>query len=451
MPDDITKDIFSLRKIQETISQSAVTGTLILVDLVNSTEYKTRNGEDAWLSRLLDFYKTVKRGLDPLVPVKYLGDGILGFYPDKEVKPNDFIDISKKILKEIEHINSKRRYTPEHEIRVRIVLGYGRVFLFEGKDPQGTVVDKLFRMEKYVPENCIGMIEEFHVSTKHENAYLIGRYSLKGLAGGRHRLYILGQPEESSKHGIENAKRRAALNDIWDLGVANVGKICLISGYIPPELGRQTTIQMGDKDAIINSYHNLAKVGRSGDIEILTSRDVRQHHLRENVVCIGGPYWNKITLRFMQEIKSPYVFDFSDPDDDRTPMICCLSDKIYEAIWSKTRLCRDYGFFARFCNPFNSDRHVILACGIETQAVAGIVQAFSEEQVEFLRLHNKIAFGLVGDEDLPTEFPDFFCLMPFDVEDTGAVHLPSGEDQVACIVFNWLGGHSGRLQETPKD
>jgi hypothetical protein len=328
-------------------------------------------------------------------------------------------------------------------MQVRIVLGHGKVFLLNRVDPQGTTVDKLFRMEKHVPTGYIGMSEEFSRLTAPAGSQSIGRFALKGLSPARQPILVVGPFQDLAPPYdlLLAAKRRGALHELWDLGKAGQGKILLVGGYIPPQPGEPYTVQMGDKEAILRAFRNLAIVGRLEDVHVTTSRDVREADLRENVVSIGGPYWNLVTLRFMREVRSPFVFDFSDPNSDRTPLIDCLSGAVHSALWAGHRLVRDHGFFARLQNPFNAERHVVLACGIETQAVDGAIQAFSSDHAQFLDLYHAIA--RLGDD---TSLPDFFCHMPFDIEDTGVTRLPSAHDQTARILTNWSHGHSGELQ-----
>lgn len=447
----VTEEIKSLEKIRQEVEKRSVEGTLLLADLVDSTPYKTRNGETVWLSRLIDFQDAVKRALDPLAPTKILGDGILGFYHISDMSPAQLLQTGRRILDEIRRVNQERAYRADHVIHVRVVLSMGRVFLFEDADPQGSAVDKLFRIEKYVPGGCIGMTEEFRNKVDCPECTLAGRYRLKGLAEGRHRLFLIGPVGEIVSTKSEKARRRAALHDIWDLGRTGEGKIYVITGYIPPEEGQPCMIQIGDKEATIIAFKNLCFAGRLEDAEEMTSHDVRDWHFRENIVCIGGPYWNQVTSKFMREIKSPFIFDFSNPADDRTPLIDCLTNKTYADTWSGARLSRDCGFFARFKNPFNPDRHVILACGIETPAVMGMLQAFSEDQNDFLKLHEAILRGVAPGNASTGELPDFFALMEFRVEYNGSVHLPIAADQIKRIVFDWKNGHNLQLQEAPTE
>lgn len=447
---DVENSIRSLRKHKKAIKGKAVKGSLVLVDLIDSTAYKTKNGEGEWLTRLVAFQDAVKSALGPLKPTKFLGDGILGFYKPSEIAPAKLREKAEKILEEIRQLNSAEAYRGDHIVHVRVVLGYGEVFLFEGKDPQGTAVDKVFRIEKYVPADCIGMVQEFVDVAKPTQAEPVGRYHLKGLAEGRHQLYILGSVDDKANVVLNLARKRAALYDIWDLGLAGEGKIYLISGHIPPEEKQPATIQIGDNQAVIQAYKNLARVGRLENVEVLTSLNVHEEYLKENVVCIGGPYWNNVTLRFMQEIKSPFIFDFGAPDD-RTPIVNCLNSEQYEATRSGDRLTRDAGFLGRFPNPMNPERHVILACGIESPSVAGIIEAFSENQSHFLKLHDAILSAGQPKGAPRNDIPPFFARMEFKVEYNGNVHMPTAEGQVSNILIDWLRDHNGKLQEGPPE
>ena len=152
------------------------------------------------------------------------------------------------------------------------------------------------------------------------------------------------------------------------MGARGDGQIALVSGYIPPEAEGSDTIELGDKDALVSAVMNIARVGRIKDVRVLTCNEASDSDLRENVVCIGGPYYNSATLQFMQEIWSPFIFDFSDLEQDLTPLQSCLTQDVFEATRSSGRVTQKFGFVGRFKNPYNSQRHVILACGIETSA-----------------------------------------------------------------------------------
>jgi len=78
-------------------------------------------------------------------------------------------------------------------------LFYGKYqrALFVDDDPQGTAVDKVFRMEKYVPSDSIGMLQEFVDRAKPDSLESAGRYRLRGLADGRQQLWVVvGSPSQ---------------------------------------------------------------------------------------------------------------------------------------------------------------------------------------------------------------------------------------------------------------
>ena len=121
----------------------------------------------------------MEEAISPLPPTKYLGDGILVFAKEDCIVPAEFLNFANRVYQKLTETN--HNYTDEHAIRARIILGYGSVFLFDENDPQGSAVDKLFRIEKYVPNGCVGMSEEFRQQTQVTNVRSIGRYRLKGL------------------------------------------------------------------------------------------------------------------------------------------------------------------------------------------------------------------------------------------------------------------------------
>jgi len=439
----LEEDIARLRLEVERLQDHLIEGSLMLVDLAGSTAYKTAHPQEVWLPRLVDFRSAVERAIAPTRPTKYLGDGILLFARTDEIDPAEFLTFAERIYSNLAEMNQK--YTSKHIILARIVLGYGSVFLFDGTDPQGSAVDKLFRLEKYVPNGCIGMSSEFSDQTKIENVRSAGCYRLKGLAQGLHELYLVDSLDPAALAKVGELQQQVALREFWDLGNQGSGPISLITGCIPPESDGADTIEMGDKDALVAAVINIAKVGRIGNLKVLTCHEATDGDLRENVICIGGPYYNSITLQFMQEIKSPFIFNMTDPEGDKTPIQKCLDDgALFESQWMGARLSNDWGFLGRFKNPYNSDRHVILACGIETSGVSGIVKAFSTENPHLLGLHQAIREQSEGETDLA----DFFCLMKFRVEKNGMPRLPSRDEQLQEIVARaWSKGHDGQTQQ----
>lgn len=104
-------------------------GNLILVDLAGSTSFKTRNPESIWLDRLVAFYETVKAKL-PDGQIKYLGDGVLGFFETDKISSKALLEKAKEILITVNELNSTRQFLGEHALVVRIILNSGAVICF---------------------------------------------------------------------------------------------------------------------------------------------------------------------------------------------------------------------------------------------------------------------------------------------------------------------------------
>ena len=442
---DIVEDIDHLLQHGQRLQRHCVEGSLVLVDLADSTAYKTANPERIWLPRLLDFRNAVEDAISPTSPTKYLGDGILLFAKTDETSPCKFVEFSKQIYLNIAEKN--RSYPGGHAIVARIVLHYGPVFLFDGDDPQGSAVDKVFRLEKYVPNGCIGMSTEFKDRANIADVTSVGSYRLKGLTRGLHELFLLNRSDGKPPPMLDDLRKQAALRDFWDLGINGSGIVTIITGCIPPEIDGADTIEMGDKDALVDAVLNVARVGRIHNLKVLTCQEAREEDLQGNIICIGGPYYNSVTLKLMQEIQSPFVFDLTDTEGDKTPIRRC--DDIggsFESRWNEGgRLIHDWGFLGRFRNPFNNNAHVILACGIETSGVFGIVKAFGTKNPHLQDLHGAVREKSVDRSDLV----DFFCLMMFNVERTGVPTLPPCEDQLRGIVLDWWGRHNKCIQKAP--
>lgn len=149
----------------------------------------------------------------------------------------------------------------------------------------------------------------------------------------------------------------------------------------------------------------------------------------------------------MREIKSPYIFDLFH---DETPLINQIDNDIYYSSRDHTRITKDYGFFARFTNPLNEERHVILACGIETYGVHGAVRAFSgiRNNAHFLALHD-IIYEKMKESGLSGDQLEFFCLLEFEVEINGQVRIPSLDTQLKGLAVKWNDEKNWKFQNPP--
>lgn len=437
------RHIAELRTLKDQIRRASVSGFLMLNDLQGSTAYKTWNDEATWLSRLFDFYDVVGTAVPPSTVCKYLGDGVLNFIPAEATDGPDIVRLAKAVQAAVATKNAARGYRAGHQLAVRTVLAAGNVQLYGDIDPQGTAVDALFRMEKFVPAGCIGLLDPLEV-WQASDALFVGAYTVRGLSEARQKLWLVGSASTSAL--IAGARQTADLHDVWDLGEDGSGNIHVINGYVPELTGEPATIQLGDVRAEQLVYSNLVRVGRSNDIVPMTTRDHDESHLRENIVCLGGPYWNIATRRMMRELNLPLRFDF-ETGDDRSPLIDGRAGRTFESMIANDCVTRDCGFFLRAVNPLNPRRHVIIAAGIETYAVYGIVEAFSARNSHFSDLCRSVRSG--ADDGSP--LPDFYSVMSVNVERTGRVMLPSLSDQVSHIHRNWERDSKWQLQADPLD
>lgn len=139
-----------------------------------------------------------------------------------------------------------------------------------------------------------------------------------------------------------------------------------------------------DKDALLEMMLFLSR--NYGEARLVKYSDaefsVRQS-LKDNLVLVGGPGspevrgGNTITRIINQRIDSRIKYS-----DDCETMIVRRNGEVEElqaSVSSKGVITKDFGYFARFLNPFNPLRSVILIHGIHTNGVLGAAQVFSDK------------------------------------------------------------------------
>lgn len=429
--------LIQLAELSEKLKGQQINGNLILVDLANSTSFKTHHPESVWLDRLVAFYETVKSNL-PDGQIKYLGDGVLAFFEADKISSGELLEKAKDILIAINELNSTNSFPGDSALVVRIILNSGDVYMFNESDPQGTAVDKLFRMEKFVPDSHIGMTEEFILKAKLNHLEPVGQFFLKGLAKGKHSLYLNTSinPTESTAT-LKTLMAESASANIWWLPGTSDQLVYLVDGYIPPDKNSLAVIQISDKGAVLEALCNLALAGGIQNVKHHISPQFPDEEIHRNIVCIGGPYYNSITNRLMKDANLPVYFEGLELDDDETPLVNSETGQKFEKLDDDMdRLIKDWGLFARFTNPYDEKSTIIIACGIESPSVEGIVRVFSPRTNPFFqKLYDHISYEssqLGGNETLK----EFCCVMPFNIEvATGSARLPSFEDQIKYIFW----------------
>ncbi|WP_157716045.1 hypothetical protein [Roseivirga echinicomitans] len=134
---------------------------------------------------------------------------------------------------------------------------------------------------------------------------------------------------------------------------------------------------LGDKGALLDIMTFLSRLYPNIEPSISQATDFDNHE--GNIVVLGGPgdesgYCNSLCATMMEKIDSK--FSYSEDCE-----VLLLDGKTYKAQKKDNRISIDYGYFARFPNPFNPKYSVVLIHGIHTFGVWGAAKAFSYHTV----------------------------------------------------------------------
>jgi len=132
---------------------------------------------------------------------------------------------------------------------------------------------------------------------------------------------------------------------------------------------------LGDKDSLLEVSAFLNRNYRN-TISSMYAADNYTNNMEGNFVVIGGPGdeegdANRICKIFMDRMKVKVSYS-----KDCEKLL--YDKKSFIATKEKRKTTRDYGYFARFPNPFNAKSTVILINGIHTFGVLGAAKAFSD-------------------------------------------------------------------------
>lgn len=132
---------------------------------------------------------------------------------------------------------------------------------------------------------------------------------------------------------------------------------------------------LGDKDALLDIMTFLNRNYRNVRLPMYAADDFKSQ-FEDNIVVIGGPGdedgdSNNLCGLMTQKINSK--ISYSEDCE-----ILQFDGNEYRAIKKGNKTIMDYGYFARFPNPFNSKSSVILLHGIHTFGVWGAAKAFSD-------------------------------------------------------------------------
>ncbi len=173
------------------------------------------------------------------------------------------------------------------------------------------------------------------------------------------------------------------LNKIWF--PSNVGIIHIIappetekSQYASPSSENYIFLNnIGDIDSVLEITNFLNRNYRNTQLPIYSS-DEFKNHIEDNLMVIGGPGetendGNYICALLMDKMNVKVKYNFAEEDEQ-----LIYKDQKYSAVFKGGKVVKDYGYFARFPNPFNPKSSVVLIHGIHTFGVLGAAKAFSD-------------------------------------------------------------------------
>lgn len=172
------------------------------------------------------------------------------------------------------------------------------------------------------------------------------------------------------------------LNKIWfPNDVGNIHIVTSTEGetreeFAKPESDNYMLLEsLGDKDSLLEVAAFLNRNYRNTSTEMYAA-DSYSNNMEGNFVVIGGPGeeegdGNRICKIFMEKMKGRISYS---ADCEKL----LYNGKKYKATKKKNKTTMDYGYFARFPNPFNPKSTVILIHGIHTFGVLGAAKAFSD-------------------------------------------------------------------------
>jgi hypothetical protein len=389
-----------LRRNWSILSQSKCTGTVAIVDLTGSTRFKSLHPPpDIWVERLYTFLEivhSVKNEIFKKKPfVKNLGDGVLIFSKIDQADPIKFIEFSESLAERIKSLNLHgSRYTSEDfSIKFTLAIDYGSdIYLLNNDDPQGIVIDRVFRISSYLMPNMIGVSHSFYKYLKAKGYgkkfVLAGKAILKGISETWQEIYALNTIVDFSTQLSPEQKKKEALIDIWEMGKKDK-PIWVISGDIHGEEDIDVgtySVQHGDSNALIEIIHILSKLYPDREIKIVTSEEYLEWNkgsFDNDIVSISGPYYNLVAREMINKMVLPLNFelDAAKLNEHEDPILTFLKSNGNQVEFKTERdgskISSDIAVFIKSRNKFTQDRRfTYLVMGNQTQGTYGSALMF---------------------------------------------------------------------------
>jgi len=394
-----TEDLLkTLRQNWDALSQIKCAGTVAVVDLSGSTRFKALfPSPDIWVERLFRFMEVIRIVGEEILNkfyIKYLGDGVLLFSKADQANPVEFVKFAKTLAKRIELLNKgDSRYASEAlSIKFTLALDYGSdIYLFYDGDPQGVVIDRVFRISNYLMPNMVGVSSSFYEHLK-DTEYgkqftLAGKASLKGISESWQKIYALNTIENFSTQLSAEQKKKEALIDIWEMGKKDK-PIWVVCGDIHTEEDIDVdaySLQHGDSNALIEVIHILSKLYPDRQIEIVTSKEYLERNkssFDNDIISISGPYYNLVSRRAINKIGLPINFEL-DPkklNEYEDPILTFFEANgnhlAFQTERDGSRIASDIAVFIKIKDAFAKGRFLYLIMGNQTQGTCAAARMF---------------------------------------------------------------------------
>jgi len=399
--------IKSLRNQWEEMAKTKCSGTVAFVDLSNSTEFKSRfPTPDIWLERLSSFLEVVSTLANRMLAnpfIKLLGDGVLIFSKKESIGPKEFVAFAEELANSIKRLNTDvpRYTTSDIKIQFKCTLDYGSdLYLFKQSDPQGIIIDRVFRIDQYLLPSTIAASSSFYDSLEKNDKkkfILAGRTLLRGISDRWEKIYALTTIKDYCTELSAEQKKREILTEVWKMGNSDK-PIWIVTGAIQDYKRNIYAMQQGDSNAIIEIVHTLIKIYPDRLIEIVPSEE----YLRRNsgsfdndIVCISGPSHNLVAERMLQKGILPIKFelDLNKLNRFRDPLLIIIhvdeSESIYEVSRRQSRIIQDWFLFMKTRNPFGEGRYLYMLMGNQTHGTSGAACTFG---ISSPHISNNFAF-----------------------------------------------------------
>lgn len=224
------------------------------------------------------------------------------------------------------------------------------------------------------------------------------------------------------------------LNKIWF--PSNVKTIHVITStesekriqFAAPESDNYMLLEsLGDKDSLLSVVTFLNRNYRNINTPMYAA-DNFSGSLEDNIIVIGGPGEeegdeNRICKLFTEKMQVKITYS-----EDCEKLIYAGQEYVAKKQGNKTIM--DFGYFARFPNPFNPRSSVVLVHGIHTFGVLGAAKAFSDHpsaQANIRKVMKK--FNL---DDIKQA--SFECFFPVDVLEQSVVCPEINEDNILPLI-----------------